>query len=121
MDNRSEEARNIGQRLRKASLKVTRPRLLVLGLLHELGGHHTVDELVEELHKRNTPLPRASVYNAIGTLVSHGLVMMADAGPGPALYEEFTNGSCCCKTITSCRRWPGSAVNGCRSGVCMPK
>jgi Fe2+ or Zn2+ uptake regulation protein len=91
MDNRSEEARSIGQRLREVGLKMTRPRLLVLGLLHELGGHHTVDALVEELHKRNTPLPRASVYNAIDTLVGHGLVMMADAGPGPALYEEFTN------------------------------
>lgn len=68
-------------------MKATRPRLLVLGLLQELGGHHSVDELVEALTERGTPLPRASVYNAINKCVSHGLVMLADAGPGPALYE----------------------------------
>lgn len=76
------------QRLREANLKVTRPRLLILNLLHELKGHHSADELVEILQERQTPLPRASVYNSIDALVNRGLVMLADAGPGRALYEE---------------------------------
>lgn len=83
-----EDGEMLAGRLRKAGLKATRPRLLVLGLLHELGGHHTVDELAQELHTRDTPLPRGSVYNVIGVLVSQGLVMLADTGPGSALYEE---------------------------------
>ncbi|HEX4202663.1 MAG TPA: Fur family transcriptional regulator [Ktedonobacteraceae bacterium] len=88
MQHRLEEEMSVEQRLRAAHLKVTRPRRLVLSLLRELGGHHSVDQLVEELRKRDTPLPRASVYNAIDILVSHEIVMLADAGPGPALYEE---------------------------------
>lgn len=82
------EKRGPTQRLREANVKVTRPRLLILSLLHELKGHHSADELVERLRERQTPLPRASVYNSLDALVKHGLVMMADAGPGRALYEE---------------------------------
>lgn len=76
------------QLLRDAHLKVTRPRLLVLKLLHETGGHYSADEIVEELRIRQTPLPRASIYNALDILVDRGLVMQADAGPGRALYEK---------------------------------
>lgn len=79
------------QQLRAAHLKITRPRLLVLDLLSEVKGHHAADEVVEMLRKRQTPLPRASVYNALDVLVSHQLVMLADAGPGRALYELATN------------------------------
>jgi Fe2+ or Zn2+ uptake regulation protein len=86
-----EEMRLLSERLRQADLKATRPRLLVLRLLQEMAGHRTIDELVKGLKARGTPLPRASVYNVIDTLVSRGLVMLADAGPGPALYEvSFT-------------------------------
>ena len=83
-----EEEKSPGQRLREANLKVTRPRLLVLGLLHELGGHYSADEVVKMLQERQTPLPRASVYNALGALLNRGLVMSADVGPGRAVYEE---------------------------------
>lgn len=82
------EEKGPAQRLREADLKVTRPRLLILSLLHELKGHHSADELVEILQQRETPLPRASVYNSLDALVKHGLVILADAGPGRALYEE---------------------------------
>ncbi|HZR39530.1 MAG TPA: transcriptional repressor [Ktedonobacteraceae bacterium] len=68
-------------------MKATQPRLLILSLLQELGGHRTIDELVRGLKVRGTPLPRATVYNVISTLVRRGLVMLADAGPGAALYE----------------------------------
>lgn len=87
MREQSEQEKSIDQLLREAGLKVTRPRQLVLSLLHELREHYSADELVEELQKRNTPLPRASVYNAIDTLYKKGLVTLADAGPGSALYE----------------------------------
>jgi Fe2+ or Zn2+ uptake regulation protein len=79
------------ERLHQAGLKATQPRLLVLRLLEELGGHRTIEELLKELQVRQTPLPRASVYNVISTLVGRGLVMLADAGPGPALYEVSLN------------------------------
>jgi Fe2+ or Zn2+ uptake regulation protein len=78
------------QRLREANLKATRPRLLILSLLHELKGHYSADDLAEILQERQTPLPRASVYNSLDALLNRGLVMMADVGPGRALYEEGT-------------------------------
>lgn len=84
---RVEDEEVLSQRLRTAGLKTTRPRLLVLSLLQEFGGHRSIDELVQALRTQATPLPRASVYNVIGVLVSRGLVMLADAGPGHALYE----------------------------------
>lgn len=83
-----EEEQTSRQRLQAANVKITRPRLLVLDLLHELKGHYSADELVEMLQERHTSLPRASVYNALNILASRGLVMLADAGPGRALYEE---------------------------------
>jgi Fe2+ or Zn2+ uptake regulation protein len=83
----TEDERTVKSRIQQAGLKVTQPRLLVLSLLQELGGHRSIDELIRELQVRGTPLPRASVYNVIDRFVSQGLVMLADAGPGPALYE----------------------------------
>lgn len=77
----------LGERLRNAGLRVTRPRLLILSLLDELGGHHAADALCDVLVSRGILLPRASVYNVLGDLVQHGVVMMADVGPGRALYE----------------------------------
>ena len=75
------------ERLRDSGLKATRPRLLVLETLAGLGGHHSVDEVVAELDRRGTPLPRGSVYGVMDALVNRGLVTQADAGPGRALYE----------------------------------
>lgn len=73
--------------LRAAGLRATRPRRAVLRLLHELGGHRSVDELVVALEERGEPLPRASVYNVVADLSARGLLMVADTGPGAALYE----------------------------------
>lgn len=84
---RADEIRVLEERLHAAGLKATQPRLLVLRLLQKLGGHRSIDEIRKELRARGTPLPRASIYNVIDTLVKRGLIMLADAGPGPALYE----------------------------------
>ncbi|MHB2021294.1 MAG: Fur family transcriptional regulator [Candidatus Xenobia bacterium] len=76
--------------LRARGLKATRPRRLVLDLLREIGGHRSADEIAELLRQRGTPLPRGSVYAVIETLLEHHLIMLADAGPGRALYEAGT-------------------------------
>lgn len=74
-------------RLREAGLRVTGPRLSVLALLEHREGHHSVDELVARLREEGDPLPRATVYNVVADLAEAGIIMAADAGPGPALYE----------------------------------
>lgn len=73
--------------LRDRGLRATKPRVLVYGLLRELGGHHSVDALVAHLESRGLPVPRMSVYNVVTDLQHSGLIMCADCGPGRALYE----------------------------------
>lgn len=73
--------------LRAAGLRATRPRLLVYGLLREVGGHHSVDDVVALLAQRGHRLPRMSVYNVVADLSDAHVLMRADAGPGAALYE----------------------------------
>lgn len=77
------------QKLRDAGLKATRPRQLVLEAFSQLAGHHSVDEVVAWLRERGEPLQRGSVYGVVEALTSKGLLQLADAGPGAALYELF--------------------------------
>lgn len=75
------------RRLADAGLRVTRPRVAVLEALERLGGHRSADEVVEALARAGEAASRASVFNALRDLTTVGLVMLADAGPGPARYE----------------------------------
>ena len=75
-------------RLRGAGLRATRSRLAILGLLGELGGHRSADELVERSRSRGHPIARATVYHVLQSLERAGLVLDADAGPGRTLYES---------------------------------
>ena len=74
-------------RLRDAGLRVTRPRLLVLETLDGQQGHCSADDVVEALRRRGMPLTRGTVYKVLGDVVAAGLVMVADHGPGRAVYE----------------------------------
>lgn len=74
-------------RLRDAGLRVTHQRVAVLDALASLGGHPTADEIAIALRGRGSPLPRASLYHALGTLATGGVLLVADAGPGVARYE----------------------------------
>jgi Fe2+ or Zn2+ uptake regulation protein len=82
-----QEALPLREKLRAAGLRATRPRLLVMSVLNENVAHLSADDLVDKLEESGTPLPRASVYNVVGALVSSGLMMVTDIGPGRALYE----------------------------------
>src|SRR5579859_5001634 len=73
--------------LHDAGLKSTRPRLLVLRFLRQHGGHHSADEITDALTEIDASLLRGSVYNVVNKLLNHGLITMADVGPGRALYE----------------------------------
>lgn len=68
-------------------LRPTRPRLLVLQAFRDQHTHLSADAIVTTLREQGTPLPRASVYNSISALVTHGLLMLTDVGPGRTLYE----------------------------------
>lgn len=78
----------LAEALRAAGLRVTRPRLLVLGFLREIGGHRSVEEIRAALRTRGVDLPRASLYNVVTDLARGRLAMVTDVGPGRALYES---------------------------------
>ncbi len=77
----------LARRLRVGGLRATRPRLLVLRILSEVGGHLSADDIAAELKARGTPIPRASVYGVVAALLMHGFLMITDIGPGRTLYE----------------------------------
>lgn len=84
-------ADELSERLRSAGLRSTGPRRAVYAALAELGGHRSADEVLAYSARNGPALPRASVYNALSTLVSIGLVMRAEAGSRVALYEVSTD------------------------------
>jgi Fe2+ or Zn2+ uptake regulation protein len=78
--------------LRSAGLKATRPRMLVLRYLNEHAGHHSADAITDALTandlSHDTSLLRGSVYHVLNKLERHGVITLADVGPGRALYES---------------------------------
>ncbi|MCL4693927.1 MAG: transcriptional repressor [Candidatus Hydrogenedentes bacterium] len=79
--------REWAEQLTKAGLRVTRPRLILLELLQELGGHRSAEDLLAVLRERGSTFSRASVYNVLQSLAQSGVLRVADAGPGTARYE----------------------------------
>lgn len=73
--------------LRRAGLRLTRPRREVYGALRDLGGHRSADEVAAALRARGAGVSRMTVYNALGDLLGAGVVLRADAGPGRSLFE----------------------------------
>ncbi len=74
-------------RLRAAGLRVTPQRIAILDALAALGGHPTADDVAAALGRTGSPLPRASLYHALGAMADAGVLLVADAGPGTARYE----------------------------------
>jgi Fur family ferric uptake transcriptional regulator len=74
-------------RLRAAGLRVTSQRVAILDALAALGGHPTADEVAAALAEAGGPLPRATLYHALGAMSDAGVLLVADAGPGTARFE----------------------------------
>jgi Fur family ferric uptake transcriptional regulator len=58
----------------------------VLGVLAELGGHRTADEVLAAVRTSGRPIARASVFNALRDLVTAGMALLVEV-PGAARYE----------------------------------
>ena len=82
-----QRAAGLSARLRDRGLRATAPRVEILGALEDLGGHRSAEEVRDLVLARGVTLPRSSIYNVLTSLVGARLVLTADAGPGPVLYE----------------------------------
>ncbi|POH57625.1 Fur family transcriptional regulator [Arthrobacter glacialis] len=83
---RDAQADDLEVRLRLAGLKVTAPRVAVLGVL-ATSGHLDAEAVFSQV---STPLPKTSlqaVYGVLAALVSAGLVRKIEPAGSAALYE----------------------------------
>ena len=74
-------------RLRRLGLRATGPRLALLTVLEQVGGHRSADELVAELRRAGYPHARTTVYNALDDLTRAGLIHAAPVASGALRYE----------------------------------
>ena len=75
------------ERIREAGLRATKPRIAVYDALRSIGGHRTTDEVAEAVEDLGAHFSRATIFNVLDDLTRVDLVMRADRGPGPAIYE----------------------------------
>jgi Fur family transcriptional regulator, stress-responsive regulator len=73
--------------LRSRGLRVTRPRLAVLEVLHE-GGHLEVEEITRRVRVRLDSVSTQAVYDVLGALARAGLARRIEPAGSPARYEH---------------------------------
>ena len=74
--------------LRKAGLKVTQPRKLILELLDESRSRHlTADDIYRELIQAGQDIGLATVYRVLNQFEAAGLVVKHNFEGGQAFYE----------------------------------
>ena len=72
----------VSERLRRAGLRATQPRMAVLAWLDANRGHHPAELVMDR-----TGLSKATVYHVLGQLCDAGLALTAESGAGRVLYE----------------------------------
>ena len=73
--------------LSKMGLRTTTPRVEILQVLTDAGGHISAEELCEALGERGCGASRATVYRTLAKLEAAGVVRRAPAVGGPGRYE----------------------------------
>ena len=73
--------------LRERGLRVTEPRVAVLGYLVSTDSHPTAEEVEEAVNAGGPILSRASVYNVLHSLSRAGLVAGMSVTDGAARYD----------------------------------
>ena len=75
------------QMLRGAALRVTRPRLAVLGAVHAQP-HVDTDSIIVAVHQLSPEVSRQAVYNSLHTLADAGLLRRIQPAGSVARYES---------------------------------
>ncbi len=75
--------------LRARGLRVTKPRLAVLGILTR-GGHLEVDEITRQARETLDSVSTQAIYDVLGALARAGLARRIEPAGSPALYEGRT-------------------------------
>jgi Fe2+ or Zn2+ uptake regulation protein len=76
-------------RLRQASLRVTRPRVAVLGAVHD-HPHSDTEAIIEVVRERMGPVSHQAVYDVLRALTAAGLLRRIQPAGATARYETRT-------------------------------
>ena len=74
--------------LKRAGLRVTAPRLAVLGAVYEGDQHKDVETIAVSARRRIGALSTQAVYDNLRVLADAGLVRCIEPAGAPALYES---------------------------------
>ncbi len=85
------ESRSI-QALRKAGYKLTGPRLTILEILEQSGGHMTSAELLSRVEQRDPTIGRASVFRTLELMIKLGIVWTSVQGGSTVHYVLMPGG-----------------------------
>jgi len=78
---------NIPDLLKKAGLKCTTQRRIVLEALIHLNNHPTVDELTGYIHKTHPEIAQGTIYHILGVFLEKGLARNVMSDGLPLRYE----------------------------------
>ena len=84
-------AKDVGDRLREAGIRVTTPRIAVYDYLLTHRTHPTCDEIYTGIKVKNPDLSLASVYNVTEKLVENELIIRIVSPDGERHYDAMTD------------------------------
>jgi Fur family transcriptional regulator, ferric uptake regulator len=91
--NAESDAESTGVRaLRAAGYKLTTPRLTILDILENSGGHLTAAELLELVEQRDPSIGRASVFRTLELMIKLGIVWTSVQGGSTVHYMMMPGG-----------------------------
>ncbi len=74
--------------LRDAGLRITKPRRIILEILHKADGHPDATAIFEEAAAREARISLATVYRTMKALEESGAIQRHAFGHGPARFEQ---------------------------------
>jgi Fur family transcriptional regulator, ferric uptake regulator len=74
--------------LRGAGLRITKPRRIILEILHESEGHPDATEILERAMARDRRISLATVYRTMRALEESGAIQRHAFAGGPARFEQ---------------------------------
>lgn len=74
--------------LREAGLRITKPRRIILEILHRSEGHPDAAQIFEQAAAMDSRISLATVYRTMKALEESGAIQRHAFGHGPARFEQ---------------------------------
>ncbi|APH72149.1 Fur family transcriptional regulator [Aquibium oceanicum] len=74
--------------LRRAGIRITRPRRIILGILQETGDHPDAYEILRRASALDASISLSTVYRTMKLLEEHGAIQRHAFAGGPSRFEH---------------------------------